>query len=344
MAGMVGHAHELCDQAAVNCFWAVKPDVFYLGAARVGQSSDNTLPPPIADVQASTEVAFMAVPNPSDLSSPSNTNVKEPMKACIKWLLRVIHHSLQGGRRFVHVSPPSSRRQLIYDRSSSKWLSFRSRDLIDYEVIQQVFASHDYGLNKLRRGGELEELYASIVESGRTPLILDCGANRGIASSYFAETYAHARIVGVEPEQANFDAAVETTSRYPNVVLVKAAVSSKDGLGAVHDPGGGNWAYQVRPSENGDINFFSIETLLKRFGGGDASVPFIAKIDIEGFESDLFSSNVDWIDKFPILIIELHDWMLPKKANSKSFLQAVAARQRDFVFFGENVFSISNAV
>jgi hypothetical protein len=42
------------------------------------------------------------------------------------------------------------------------------------------------------------------------------------------------------------------------------------------------------------------------------------------------------------MIVELHDWMLPRTANSANFLKAVAARNRDFVFRGENVFSIRN--
>lgn len=44
----------------------------------------------------------------------------------------------------------------------------------------------------------------------------------------------------------------------------------------------------------------------------------------------------------PLMIVELHDWMLPRTANSANFLKAVAARNRDFVFRGENVFSIRN--
>ena len=72
--------------------------------------------------------------------------------------------------------------------------------------------------------------------------------------------------------------------------------------------------------------------------------PFIIKIDIEGFEEDLFSKNLEWVDLFPLLIIELHDWMLPKSSNSKNFLQAISKLNRDFVYIGENIFSISNTL
>jgi len=63
--------------------------------------------------------------------------------------------------------------------------------------------------------------------------------------------------------------------------------------------------------------------------------------DIEGFESDLFSTNTDWIKKVTVLVVELHDWMIPNSANSHNFL-AISAESRDFVVYGENIFSIRN--
>ncbi len=71
-------------------------------------------------------------------------------------------------------------------------------------------------------------------------------------------------------------------------------------------------------------------------------MPFLVKIDIEGFEADLFKENTEWVQKFPVLIVELHDWMLPRSANSQNFLKCVSSLDRDFVFRGENVFSIKN--
>jgi hypothetical protein len=72
------------------------------------------------------------------------------------------------------------------------------------------------------------------------------------------------------------------------------------------------------------------------------AVPFIAKIDIEGAERDLFQEPTAWVDHFPLLIVELHDWLLPKQRTSEPFLKCVSQRDRDFVHIGENVFSIRN--
>jgi hypothetical protein len=71
-------------------------------------------------------------------------------------------------------------------------------------------------------------------------------------------------------------------------------------------------------------------------------VPFLCKIDIEGGERELFAEQTGWIDCFPLLVIELHDWLLPGQGVSRHFLREMAVRDRDFVYRGENVFSIAN--
>ena len=74
----------------------------------------------------------------------------------------------------------------------------------------------------------------------------------------------------------------------------------------------------------------------------DGVVPFIIKIDIKGFENNLFKPNIQWIERFPVLVIELHDWLFPKPDRSQTFLKAISGRDLDFVYYVENVFSISN--
>ena len=66
------------------------------------------------------------------------------------------------------------------------------------------------------------------------------------------------------------------------------------------------------------------------------------KVDIEGAEKDLFRSNTEWVAVTPIIIVELHDWLLPKGGTSRPFLQCVSKLDRDFVYLGEDVYSIAN--
>ena len=63
----------------------------------------------------------------------------------------------------------------------------------------------------------------------------------------------------------------------------------------------------------------------------------IVKIDIEGFESDLFSSNLDWIDETTAIVIEPHDWMIPGAGTSRTLQQAVMRGDRELLILGENL-------
>ena len=86
----------------------------------------------------------------------------------------------------------------------------------------------------------------------------------------------------------------------------------------------------------------TVPELLEKFSWRDGYLPFILKVDIEGYESALFDGKCDWIDEFALMITELHDWALPTQGTSRNFLRAVAERERDFVYIGENVFSIAH--
>jgi FkbM family methyltransferase len=214
----------------------------------------------------------------------------------------------------------------------------------DLATFQQVFANNEYNLRRLTRWDEISELYDAICKNG-PPLILDLGANIGLAALYFAKNWPAAHIISVEPDRENFLMMGENLDGLRNVHAVNAAVASEDGAVRIVDPGASFWALrtELAPPDAADtVPAMSIESLIK-FAPPNCR-PFIAKIDIEGFESDLFSQNTDWVKSFPIIIIELHDWLFPGQGTSNNFLRSVATQARDFVFIGENIVSISNTL
>jgi len=271
----------------------------------------------------------------------------EVARSSAGWLARLagqFTHRVLGrpAPRFAVLTPGFFAQQVLYDRKRRKLLRLAIRDKIDLTVLRQIFQQEDYGLSKLARSGELDALYRRIVESGRVPLILDCGANCGMATRYFTATFPEAQVVAVEPVEGNLSMA-RRNNREANATFLLAGVGSTDSRASIHDPGSGYWGYQVQLSAEGDTEIVSINTLCARFDP-QRYVPFMAKIDIEGFEADLFSANCEWIDRFPLLVIELHDWLMPRQATSASFLRQVAGRNRDFVHYGENIFSIANGM
>jgi FkbM family methyltransferase len=214
----------------------------------------------------------------------------------------------------------------------------------DEGVIVQVLKNSDYNFGRLKRSADLNGVYQRIVRSGRVPLILDAGANIGASAVYFSYSFPESRVLAIEPEQSNFDLLVGNTQGLP-VSCLHAAVSSAGGAVQVIDPGHGFWGFRTAAAADGLVSqnavpCVTIGDLYEQ--QSDTAEPFIAKIDIEGAENDLFSVNTGWVSRTPILIIELHDWMLPGQANSRGFLKCIADLDRDFVHIGENIFSIDN--
>jgi FkbM family methyltransferase len=206
----------------------------------------------------------------------------------------------------------------------------------DRGVIEQIFLNEDYALRRLKRGEEIQNLAKGIEK----PLIIDAGANIGASVCWFASQFPAAHIVAFEPDKANFELLVRNTSGV-DVDRHQAAIGSRDGMVALIDPGEGDWAYRTRPDAEGGIPLHSISRVVSE-KMAQGYVPFIAKIDIEGGEADLFAAPNQWVDLFPLIVVELHDWLLPKQGTAKPFLQCVGSRDRDFVHIGENIFSIRN--
>ncbi|MGD9501870.1 MAG: FkbM family methyltransferase [Methyloceanibacter sp.] len=231
-------------------------------------------------------------------------------------------------------------------------LGFSTRTLLyrhgtsDEAVLHQIFTSRNYDVARLGRGAEIIDLYNRIVASAKSPLIVDGGAYIGASSIFFDHSFPDARVVAVEPEEQNF-VLLQTNTRGTKIEPIRGALASRSGLANVMDPGQGCWGYRTEPAESdgqgaNTVKCVTVGEIYERLAG--ECVPFIVKIDIEGGENDLFSSNTEWVPKTPLIMIELHDWLLAGKANSRPFLRCVSRYDRDFVLRGEDVFSIDNTL
>jgi FkbM family methyltransferase len=210
----------------------------------------------------------------------------------------------------------------------------------DLGVFEQIFVAQDYSLGRLRRGPELVQRYEAMLASGKTPIIVDAGANIGASVVYWAIHFPKAQILAIEPDGANF-ALLQKNTQGLNVVLHEAAIGSAEGSASLSDPGEGEWGYRTARDDAGSLSILSMNSLLES-GIAANTAPFIAKIDIEGAEADLFATNTGWVQSFDLVIIELHDWLLPGQGTSRNFLKCIANLDRDFLHIGENIFSIRN--
>jgi len=236
--------------------------------------------------------------------------------------------------------PVLGRRSTVRSRSGARiGLSLRP-GVSDLHSMSQVFLAEEYRLDRLARCAELRAYAADAQAAGARPLIVDCGANNGMSAAYFADAWPGSKVVAVEPDARNMEMLVRNTQAF-DVDPILAAVTDAPGRFSIVNPDADLRGLRTAASADGSIEGITIPEILARYPRPEYE-PLILKIDIEGAEDDLFRGDTSWVEEFPLLAIELHDWMLPGRANSGNFLRAVAARGRDFVQIGENTFSIRN--
>jgi FkbM family methyltransferase len=143
-------------------------------------------------------------------------------------------------------------------------------------------------------------------------LIIDCGANVGYSSAYFLSRFPRCDLIAVEPFPPNFDVLRLNLAPYgerakPMLAAVwshpcrvtPSEIKYRSGLEASKQ------VRECRPGEEGGLPAVDVGSLLRDSGHDRIS---ILKVDIEGAEAVVFSSNYQgWIDKVDNLVIEIHD-------------------------------------
>ena len=89
----------------------------------------------------------------------------------------------------------------------------------------------------IRNGSSDVHVYKEVIEkeeydfiSSHEPrVIIDAGANIGLAAVYFARKFPNAKIISIEPEKNNFFFLQQNTKNYPNIIVMQAALWDKVG-------------------------------------------------------------------------------------------------------------------
>jgi FkbM family methyltransferase len=211
----------------------------------------------------------------------------------------------------------------------------------DWDFLDQVFVSREYECPSEGHNQALFRFYTNCVEKLKVPLIIDCGANIGLASIWYAQKFPRAKIIAVEPEPENFRILAMNATYYPNIVPIHGGISDRQTSLMLSNMGDAPWAWETAESESGPIRAFTIPGLL-------ADVPnaelMIVKIDIEGSEVGLFRSNVDWAHETPVIVFESHDSLFNWRGTFHAVASVLIKRPRDYIQSGENTFSFLHSL
>ena len=197
----------------------------------------------------------------------------------------------------------------------------------DRFVFEQIFLDDDYDLPD---------------DDVRPSFIIDAGSNVGFASIYFANRYPDATIVALEPESDNYGTLVRNTCDYPQIVPMKAALWSKSER-LFLDTREDSWSCRVRTAHEGEDAAATGLTIPELLGLHQRSSIDILKIDIEGAEREVFSSDCRaWLSRTHALIVELHEHLAP--GCSRALESAIEGLPFDRAQQGENSIFINRGI
>jgi len=168
-------------------------------------------------------------------------------------------------------------------------------------------------------------------------VIVDCGANIGLASIYFKSRFPDSKIVAIEPEKNNFDLMKKNLDAYENVICENIGVWNKEAFVGVKSADSTDWGFsfqEVDEGTAGSVKALSIRDIMEKHSIEKID---ILKIDIEGAEKEVFSSDYSyWMDRTQMIIVELHDRSV--EGCSKAFFDALTRYNFSTEIRGENLF------
>lgn len=206
-------------------------------------------------------------------------------------------------------------------------------------TFMQIFVNFHYDIDKFPQAKTLKAWFRDARGAGKNPPIIDCGANIGLSSVWFASQFPEATVYAVEPSPSNFELLKRNAAPYPNIIPLLGGVWDRNTELSIVNPEGSSWQFRVGETSATEaenlVRAFTIPQILELAGAEEA---LMVKLDIEGSEAALFRSNTAWLDRTALLIIELHDWIMPWQDTSRTFIAATSQRSFDYAVSGENLY------
>ncbi|HMO33855.1 MAG TPA: FkbM family methyltransferase [Lacibacter sp.] len=190
----------------------------------------------------------------------------------------------------------------------------------DIEIFNQVFAERQYQ-------------WPGIMEL-QPRVIVDAGANIGLAALYFARLFPDARICCVEPDAGNLALLQENTRNYPTISNLHGAVWNTSAYLEINNPEGFSAGRSLQNAAgNTSIQGYTVPEIMQHFGVEQID---ILKMDIEGAEKEIFGEgDTSWLNKVRILVIELHD--MYRVGTARAFFRVMQHKFSRLYVQGENL-------
>jgi FkbM family methyltransferase len=215
----------------------------------------------------------------------------------IKGIILIARLRLFPGRGLIYVSIPGLRNPVIVRGKTT-----------DIYIFEKIFILEDYNIASLT--------------NLNPKFIIDGGAYVGYSSIFFANKFPDSLVIAVEPEKSNFAILEKNTFQYVNIKRINTGIWNKNTLLKVKDLNVGHYGFIVEEAHGNDdysIKAITISDICREYNHNEID---ILKLDTEGAEKEIFSSNFDdWLSKTKMIIIELHDFN--REGCTETFYSAI---------------------
>lgn len=195
---------------------------------------------------------------------------------------------------------------------------------------------------KLRPGTSDFSVFRQVIMNGEydMPLpispnvIIDAGANIGLASLYFNNRFPHATIYAMEPDHKNYQALQHQVSDIAAVKTFRVALWKEKEMLSLQSAGADAWGIQVQSGKaNADVQGIDLTSFMHE---QKIEIVDLLKIDIEGAEVELFQTSYEyWLKRTRIMVIELHENLRP--GCEALFFEAIKVIPHRIERSGENI-------
>jgi len=219
--------------------------------------------------------------------------------------LRVYIHDLLASIKLA--TDMRSRVRLVVDFTLSRFIEVlpkamwnRRRQVCLRDDVKLVYRLNKGDLHSIREIW-FEEDYWLPFESS-SGVLLDLGANIGMASLWLSKKYKFTTVIAVEPDPTNAELVRDNLRlNSMNGQVLQAAIGPFEGTGRFKSSQVSNLG---RLSDEGSlVQVLSVNAVIATF----SILRFaLIKIDIEGGEESLFDGQTEWLDRTDAMIMELH--------------------------------------
>lgn len=191
-------------------------------------------------------------------------------------------------------------------RTNPRYLRIKETDK-DVTVFGKSVVFHDFNSFNLCHQEIIEDECYKFISRSSKPIIIDCGANFGMAVRYFKKIYPEAEIHAFEADPDIFKYLEQNSAiaRHQNVFLYNSAVWFEQSQLYFKSNKGAGGKLVENDSDSTTIKVDAID--MNKFLSKFDRIDFL-KIDIEGAENDVIPHIKHQLSKVDNLFVEYHSF------------------------------------